>query len=445
MNGIAFIFLLLNAVALLALPRRWAPLPLLACACYMTLSQSVQVGPFHFPILRLILLVGFVRVLARREGLSGSLNGLDKVMLAWGSWALISSAFVHPLVGQLGNVYNTLGIYFLIRIFCQNVEDIVHLVKVTAFVLAPVALEMIGEQLTGRNLFAFLGGVPDSVVVRGERLRAQGPFGHAILAGTVGAACLPLMIGIWRRCSTQAKIGLSACVVMVLASNSSGPLMSVIFGIFGLVMWRWRHRTRQMRIAAVVGYVILDLVMKAPAYYLIARVDLTGSSTGWHRAELIKQAIEHLDEWWLAGSLHTRHWMPYGVSWSEDHCDITNQYIGYGVFGGLPLMLLFIAALWAAFKYVGCFLRMKADADLDQLKFVWALGAALFAQAASCISVYYFDQSFVFLFMNLAIIGSLYSSLRHTDCALVARAIRSPEEVVMCPLKCLSVSVLNDK
>jgi hypothetical protein len=89
--------------------------------------------------------------------------------------------------------------------------------------------------------------------------------------------------------------------------------------------------------------------------------------------------------------------------------------VGYGVFGGLPLMLLFIAALWVGFRYVGQFLRMKVDADLDQLKFVWALGAALFAQAVSCVSVYYFDQSFVFLFLNLAAIGSLYSYVRETE------------------------------
>jgi len=155
-----------------------------------------------------------------------------------------------------------------------------------------------------------------------------------------------------------------------------------------------------MRIAAVVGYILLNLVMKAPAYFLIARIDLISSSTGWHRAELIRQAIAHLNEWWFAGTTYTRHWMPYGVSWSKDHCDITNQYIGYGVFGGLPLMLLFIGALWTAFRYVGKFLDRNANGDVGDSWVAWALGAALFAQAASCVSVYYFDQSFIFLFFE---------------------------------------------
>ncbi|MCE9614626.1 MAG: hypothetical protein K8T26_10150 [Lentisphaerae bacterium] len=421
MNSLAILFFLIDSTLLLSFPRRWTPLPLLAGACYMTLGQGVQIGPFHFQVMRLLLLVGFIRVLARRERLARGLNTLDWIMLAWGAWALFSSVFVQSFVGQLGTVYNTLGIYFLIRILCQNVEDLVHLAKIMAFVLAPVALEMINEQISGRNLFASFGGVPELVVVRNDHLRAQGPFSHAILAGTVGAACLPFMIGIWRRHPLAAKVGTSACLVMAITCRSSGPLMSVVFSAFALVMWRWRHLTHTLRIAAVAGYILLDIVMKAPAYYLIARIDLTGSSTGWHRAELIAQAIAHFNEWWFAGTLYTRHWMPYGVSWSEDHCDITNQYIGYGVFGGLALMLLFIAALWVAFRYVGQFLRANVNGDAEQLRFVWALGSALFAQAASCVSVYYFDQSFVFLFLNLAAIGSLYTSKWRQNRALGAR------------------------
>ncbi|MFT3868868.1 MAG: hypothetical protein QM715_10465 [Nibricoccus sp.] len=419
MNGFAFIFLLINAAALLSVPRRWAPLPLLAGACYMTLGQGIEVGPLHFPIIRLLLLFGFARVIIRNERPAGGFNGLDWFMLAWAFWCLFSSIFVQPLTSQLGTVYNTLGIYFLIRIFCQNIDDIIFYSKITAFVLLPVALEMVGEKLTGRNMFAIFGDVPEMASVREGSIRAQGPFSHSILAGTVGAAVLPLMVGIWKTQRLAAKVGIVACLLMVLASRSSGPLMSVVFGLFGLMLWKWRAFTRQMRIAAVVFYIVLDVCMQAPAYYLIARIDLTGSSTGYHRAALIQAAINHFSEWWFAGTAYTRHWMPYGVSWSEDHCDITNQYIGYGVFGGFPLMLLFIFALGTAFNYVGKTIRLDENAPLSEQFHIWTLGAALFAQACSCMSVYYFDQSFVFLFSNLAMIGSLYSSAKMAPATLV--------------------------
>ncbi|RJQ27413.1 hypothetical protein C4565_05190 [Candidatus Parcubacteria bacterium] len=379
----------------------------------MTLGQGTEIGPFHFTVIRVLVAVGVIRIVIRRELLSGGLNGIDWLMAAWGGWALCSSAFheipIDTLIYHLGQVYNAIGIYFLIRCFCQSQEDVIRIVPITAILLVPVALEMLNEQLSHWNLFSVFGGVSEIPAIRNGRLRSQGPFGHAILAGTVGAVCAPLMIGIWRRNPLMAKTGLVACLMMVVTSASSGPLMSLIFSAFALILWRWRHLTRQMRIGAALGYILLALVMKAPPYYLIARIDLAGGSTGWHRARLIQSAFEHLGEWWLAGTDYTRHWMPTGVSWSPNHADITSQYIAYGVLGGLPLMLLFIAAVCVAFQYVGKCVVMHAHDDVVEGKFVWAFGASLFANAASCVSVSYFDQSFIFLFLNLAAIGSIYS------------------------------------
>jgi hypothetical protein len=169
--------------------------------------------------------------------------------------------------------------------------------------------------------------------------------------------------------------------------------------------------------------------MNSPAYYILARIDLTGSSTGWHRARLIESAIEHLNEWWFAGTDYTRHWMPYGVSASEDHCDLTNQYLFYGTWGGLPLMFLFIAALWIAFKYVGTLLNNATDVDLPDQFIIWSLGASLFAHAVNCVSVAYFDQSIMFVYLNIAAIGAwrgaavCYSNGRFQD----HPSLREPE------------------
>lgn len=411
MSGLTILFLVLNALALLALPRRWAALPLLIGACYMTLGQAIEVGPFSFTVIRILALVGFVRVLLRGERPAGGMNGLDWLMLAWAAWALTSSVFHNEpqkaWVFRLGLVYNTIGFYFLIRCFCHGLEDAVQLILSTAILLTPVALEMVHEQMTGRNLFSAFGGVPEEVVVRNDRLRSQGPFAHAILAGTIGAVCVPLMTGVWRKTFWLPKVGLTACLVMVITSASSGPLMSLLLSGLALLLWPWRHLTRQMRIAAVAGYLLLDLVMKAPAYYLIARIDLTGGSTGWHRAYLIESSLKHLQEWYLAGTDYTRHWMPTGVSWSPDHTDITNHYLQLGVVGGLPLMILFIAILCRAFSYIGHVLHFTSGSLWEDQFLFWALGASLFAHATTCISVSYFDQSFLFLYLDLAIVSSL--------------------------------------
>ena len=59
---------------------------------------------------------------------------------------------------------------------------------------------------------------------------------------------------------------------------------------------------RTLRWAMVRVYVLLDLVMNRPAYFLIADIDLMGGSTSWYRAELIHSTIAHIDEWWLIGT-----------------------------------------------------------------------------------------------------------------------------------------------
>jgi hypothetical protein len=414
MNGIAVVFILLNTIAFLLLPRRWAAVPLLVGACYMTLGQVIDVGPFSFSIIRMLVLAGVVRIIVRGERLAGGMNSLDRLMLVWAVWVMFSSFFHNDLSGalifRLGLVYDACGIYFLLRVFCQSLDDVIALCRITAILLVPVAAEMLYEKLTLYNLFSVLGGVPEITVIREGRIRAQGPFAHAILAGTIGAVCLPLVTALWRQHRKEAIIGIGACLIMIFAAASSGPVMSAIAAIGALWMWRYQHRMRLVRWLAVVGYIALDLVMKAPAYYLIARIDLAGGSTGWHRARLIQSAIEFLPEWWLGGTDYTRHWMPTGVSWSADHTDITNHYIKMGIIGGLPLMILFIAVLAKGFSFVGQTLRQLSE--LSQSRFmVWALGASLFAHATTFIAVSYFDQSFVFLYLTLAAIGSAWSGV----------------------------------
>lgn len=382
----------------------------------MTTAQGVELGPFSFTVLRILVAAGVVRILIRGERFTGGMNKLDWLMVIWASCVIISSYFrpevSDALVYRLGIVYNTCGIYFLIRIFCQTTDGLRDILRTTAILLLPVALEMIYEDIRVYNLFSALGGVPVIPDIREGNIRAQGPFSHAILAGTVGAVCLPLVIGVWSKHRKSALIGIFSCVSMVLCSSSSGPIASTILGIGGLSLWHYRDRMRVVRWVAVIGYLALDLVMKAPAYYLMARVPIVAGSTGWHRARLIESAFEHLGEWWLAGTEYTRHWMPTGVSWNVNHTDITNHYIQIGIYGGLPLMLIFIAILAKGFSYVGQTIRSGIDQPLNEKFMIWAFGSSLFANAATMISVSYFDQSFLFLYLTLGAIGSAWSSAK---------------------------------
>ena len=53
-----------------------------------------------------------------------------------------------------------------------------------------------------------------------------------------------------------------------------------------------------MRWAFFGTLLLLHLAMNNPVWHLLARVNVVGGSTGWHRYHLIDKAIEHL-EWWV--------------------------------------------------------------------------------------------------------------------------------------------------
>lgn len=410
MNAIATLFVLGCCAALLVVPRRWAPLPLLVGTLYVPFYLGLQFGPFHFTAIRMLVVVGAIRVLTRKEWPAGRLSPLDYAVIIWGVWLVITAPFhearTSPFVFRLGLLYDAFGLYFLLRAFCHSQQDALRIAQQASFLLAPIALEMLYESFTAHNLFSVMGGVDDNSMIREGRVRANGSFGHPILAGTVGAIFLPLIAGLWRTDRTKALLGLVSCITIVITSASSGPVLSAAAGLFGLYMWRYRHKMRTVRWLAVFGYIGLEIVMKDPAYFIIARIDLAGGSTSWYRARLIQSAIEHLNEWWLVGTDYTRHWMWVVVSWSPDHTDITSQYIQMGIWGGLPLIVLFVLIFARAYGAVGKTVADLAPKDPQQAFAVWTLGCSLFVITVTGFSVSFFDQSITLVWMVLATIGS---------------------------------------
>ncbi len=411
MNAAALIFLALNSAAISLLPRRWATIPLLATCCYMSVGQGLELGSISLPIFRIVLSLGILRAILRGERLPGAMNTVDKLMIWMGVWLVFASLFHRQLPGSgfaftVGLVIEILAVYFLTRVWCRSLDELFGVIQAIAWLLVPVAVAMVAEHALEKNLFALFGGASEAIYMRDGKIRAQGPFQHPILAGTVGAVCFPLMIGIWRKHRFSSMIGMAASTTMVLASTSSGPLMSLIFGAAALVLWKRRSWLPSLRWIFVIGYISAEILMSRPAYYLISMIDLTGSSTSWYRSRLIESAFEHLPEWWLIGTDFTAHWMPNPLD--SRQADLTNYYIYLGALGGLPATIFLIAILWRCFVWVGRGVRSTSTNSEQQLM-IWCLGAALFAHAATCISVAYFDQSKAFLWLNVGIISSMYS------------------------------------
>jgi len=411
MNPIGLIFTLVASVFLLALPRRLAAIPLLIGTAYMTRGQELDLGA-HFTVLHILVMVGILRVLLKREQIANGMNYVDRWLILWAFWLIASSAFHTDDAWKFraGVVWNDLGCYFLFRIFVRNGEDVRYIFKVLFVVLVPIAVLMLLEKAIGKNYFAILGGVDETPAFRNGHFRASGPFAHPILAGSVGATCFPMALCFWKSHRKFALAGLFAAGGIIFASTSSGPIMMLLFTLFGLTIWKVRDYLRSVLWLSLAAVIALDAVMKDPVYFLMARIDISGGSTGYYRAELIRSSIEHLNEWWLVGTDYTRNWMATGIYANPNHCDMTNHILGMGVKGGLPLMFLFIMVFFAAFRAVGTALRNNESASPEYRFLIWTLGAILFGHVWNFFSISLFDQSIVFLYLILASIGAVQAS-----------------------------------
>jgi hypothetical protein len=399
------------ALALLMLPRKHALVPVLLLTCYMTMGQRVMVVGLNFTMIRILILFGWVRLILRGELRRIQLHNIDYVLASWAIIGVIAHTLLYmnsdAMVYRLGQAYNAVGTYFLFRYMIRSWEDIDHALKMLATFVVPLAAMMIVEKFTGRNVFAGFGGVPAISEVREGVIRCQGPFGHSILAGTFGASLIPLFMAMTRQgkgFNPLPWLGLTAATIIAVTGGSSGPIIACAFGVLGFCFWPIRKSMRVVRWSILASLVGLQMIMKAPIWFLIARVSVFNGSTGYHRSYLINQAIMNFSEWWLFGTKSTAHW-------GYEMIDLTNQYIRQGVEGGFLTMALFIAIIVLAFRDVGVGVRKQ---PIRGIRFqVWAMGCALIVHVFSFISVSYFDQNFVNWYMLLAIIATV-ASLRQT-------------------------------
>jgi hypothetical protein len=416
MTSIGLTLVILLGILLLVLPRQVASVPLVIGTCYLTLGQSFDIFGLNFYAFRVLIIIGWLRIILRREIALIELNAIDKLIILW----IVSSVVTYTLLYQtweafvyrLGLSYNCLGLYFLFRALIRNLNEFRKLLKITSVIIIPVAALMLREHLTGFNVFSIFGGVQEISEIRKGQFRAQGPFRSPILAGTFGATFLPLIVPLWwqDRGRRFALMGAIASIAIVFSSKSSGPTMACLSGVIGLLMWRFRQNMKVVRWWILLVLLSLHfIVMKAPVWYLFDRVSEVLGGSGWYRAELIEQSLVHFEDWWLMGTKDTSSWMAFVLF--EGKADITNQFIGEGVNGGLLTLSLFVLIIVFCFKAVGGTIQKLESEPFATRLFAWAMGSSLFAHVLSFFSVAYFDQTIVVWFLLLASISSVNSSL----------------------------------
>jgi hypothetical protein len=415
LSSLTLVLTAILVVLIFAVPRKHITTVVLTGSLLIPMGQAVGIGPFHVMVCRILLATGWIRLAASGVG-RVTWNGLDRAVVLWAfSFTLAFIGLyenIQSLVNRLGFLYNTFGAYFLFRYLTKDLKDFQRLIKVIAWTSAAISVLMVLEQITGKNAFSYLGGVPELTIIREGKLRSQGPFGHAILAGTFGAVILPLFIGLWQSASGSKKtavLGMICSTIITITCRSSTPIMVCAAGVAAILFWPYRKRMRLFRWDLSTLVILLHMVMKAPVWALIGRIDLTGSSSGYHRYMLVDQSIRHFSQWWLCGVKET-------ADWGWDLGDTADQYVETAVTGGVFTLALFISILVMAFKLIGKARKRVAENPPNE-RFIWAVGAALLANLVAFVGISYFDQSQLVWLAILATISSATQRIGKTELA----------------------------
>jgi len=391
-------------LAILCLPRRLAMLPFLGMLLFIPSAQRIVLLSLDFNYLRILVIVGWIRLLMRSEYRIEWCR-LDSWFMAWIAFlncAMLLRTSGSMIVYQMGLTLDAVGGYFLVRNLVREREDLLLIARVCALFSVPIAMAFLLEHATQRNLFAAFGGVHEITMVREGRLRCMGPYNHPILAGCVWASLAPLCAGLWPREGKDriwAVIGVLASGIIVVCSSSSTPVFGAAAAAMGWALFRARGHLRAIRWAIALGIIGLHLVMKAPVWHLLARVSAVGGSTGYHRYLLIDRFIHRFSEWALIGVNSTAHWFSGAL-------DLTNFFVVQGVQGGLLTFVCFIGMVAAAFAGVGRMIRASRATRTD-LWLAWGLGVSILTHCACFIGVSYFGQSTTLWYMTLGMAGSL--------------------------------------
>ncbi len=411
LHPVGLFAIVVTGIALMFVPRRYAAIPFLVSACFIPASQRLVIATLDFNMLRLLVLAGWARVLMRGEYSDFRRCRLDSFVVAWSLVSATAYILLHGTASgaiyRAGILYDALGLYLFFRCVVRNWSDLETVVRWAAWMSIPIAVIFTVEKFTSRNAFAFLGGVPAQTIVRAGRLRVQGPFSHAILAGAFFAGWLPLVCSLFWKPGRRllAVLGSTAMVAIVVMCASSTPVGGVLAGAVGIAAWVVRRRMQWVRWGILGTLVGLHMVMKQPVWHLLSRLSFSEGSTAYHRFLLIDNTIKHFSEWALIGTRSTSHW----GTWMYD---LTNQFVAEAVRGGGFALALFVATLASAFAGVGTLWRARKITP-DRRRLAWGLGVSLFAHVVIFfgVSIGHSPQSLMLFFFLLAAIGSLTSSL----------------------------------
>lgn len=419
----AVMALMILAMLLVALiPRRYASVPIVLFILLTPFGEQIYAGGVHLFATRILILwswgILFAKARSKEGLLAGGFTIIDKLFLFWALFRALATNLEYlnqaAFINQCGFLWDSLGAYFLLRYLIRDEQDVRLVIKSFAVITSVLSVTMLGERIFGLNAFGYIGGHL-TPFVRDGAIRAQGIFEGPIPAGTFAATLLCLFVWLaWRGNSKFfGFLGFTSALVMVVTSASSTPLLASLASFLAVMMWPLRRKMRIVRWGIVAALIGLQMVMKAPVWYVIAHVDLIAGNSGYHRAILIDFFVRHFSEWWLIGVKSTQ-------SWGWDLWDQANQFVAEGENGGLATFICFVWMISRCFGRLGDS-RKLLDGDKREA-LVWFLGGALFSHVVGFFGISYNDQTAFAWFTLLAMIAVVTARILETKPVTAAEA-----------------------
>jgi hypothetical protein len=428
MSALGAFILLSVLVIVITGTRRMALLGVVIGVLFLTQGMSVNIGGTNLFAFRFVELAAFLRVLVRKEYQSRPMHAIDRTVLKLYIFTavvfLLRSSEDHAY--QLGRSVDALLCYFSVRGLLKSSDDLRWMLRMMALLFVPYVGLLVIESVTQKNPFTLLGGAGGATWLREDRVRCIGSFRHPSLLGALGACFLPLYIGLSFDKSNRkaAIVGIVGCLAIVWASNSGGPASGAAAAMAGWALWGMRTRLKVLQYGFLAAFCAAAILMKAPVWYLLARVSSITGGTGWHRSYLIDRAVHDLGNWWLVGMpiRETAHWFPYVIP-ATGGADITNQFLVFGLTAGLGAMLLFVILLVIAFKHLGrALLAARQSPGNPAEPLLWGIGVCVIVHISTWLGISYFDQSYALWLLHLSALVAVTSSASNEDPAVSEHA-----------------------
>jgi hypothetical protein len=420
MQGTVLAIGILCSVLVLTLRPKYALVVYITALLWFPDYLRVSIGTIDISVGRIVVTVLLLRCLNNDQLRSRfKWSPLDKwvtlSMVVYVGMTLITQPTFASIENRGGFVIDTWFTYLAARFILTDREKLVSIIKCIGIALIPLAILGCVESVTGWQPFVPLRRFrPWNPLAKTEEIRremrwgltrAVGPFSHPILFGSGFAMFLPLIYSLryeknWR---TFAYMLSAITIVGALSSMSSGPWVMIIVISFCFVMENYKQWLKPMLKLLIISCIVIEILSNRTFYHVIfSRASQLGGA-GWHRARLIDAAIEHFNEWWLAGyGGKDPGWGHYfGMSFT----DVTNEFILAGVKYGIAGIIVLCGVLVVAYKNLISAYKKSTHPAMKSL--CWSFGSILFAITVVWMSVSFFGQLLPLFYCVLGMIGSV--------------------------------------